>query len=118
MAGAKVRVKTVNLEDGLPSVEQARARLVTELQVARSSGLKLLKVIHGYGSHGIGGELRVALQAMLRRMAHEGDIQDCIYGENWRKSDERTWEFLKRMPELKSDPDLGRGNRGITIVLL
>ncbi len=51
-------------------------------------------------------------------LGQSGAIRDCIYGENWRKSDERSWELLKRMPELKSDPDLGRGNRGITLVLL
>ena len=51
-------------------------------------------------------------------MAQAKEIRDCIYGENWRASDERSWELLKRMPELKSDPDLGRGNRGITLVVL
>jgi len=113
-----VTIKTVNLEEGLPSVEQARTRLHSEIGIAQSRGLKLLKIIHGYGSHGVGGDLRVALQSTLRSLAHSGEIRDCIYGENWRKSDERSWELLKRTPELKNDPDLGRGNRGITLVLL
>ena len=99
-------------------MEQARTRLLSEIETAQRQGVKLLKIIHGYGSHGVGGELRIALQSTLRRLAHAGEIDDCIYGENWRKSDERSWELLKRMPELKSDPDLGRGNRGITLVLL
>jgi hypothetical protein len=111
-------IKTLNLEEGLPSVEQARSRLHSEIGMARSRGVKLLKLIHGYGSHGVGGDLRIALQSTLRSMAASGEIRDCIYGENWRKSDERSWELLKRMPELKGDPDLGRGNRGITIVSL
>ena len=46
------------------------------------------------------------------------DIRDCIYGENWRKSDERSWALLKQMPELKADGDLGRGNKGMTLILL
>jgi len=108
----------LNLKDGLPGVEQARTRLRAEIEKAQASGLKLLKIIHGYGSHGIGGELRIALQSSLRQMAHSGEISDCIYGENWRKGDERSWNLLKRMPQLKDDPDLGRGNRGITLVLL
>ncbi len=115
---ASLPVKTVNIEDGFPSVEQARTRLHSEIVIAQAHGLKLLKIIHGYGSHGVGGELRVALQSTLRRLAQSGEIRDCIYGENWRKSDERSWELLKRMPELKNDPDLGRGNRGITVILL
>ena len=111
-------IKIVILEDGLPSVEQARARLNTELSVARKSGVKILKVIHGYGSSGVGGDLRFALQATLRQMADRQEIRACIYGENWRKADESAWELLKRSPELQQDRDLGKGNRGITLVVL
>ena len=111
-------IKTVNLKEDLPSVEQARGRLLTEIQIARQSGVKVLKVVHGYGSSGVGGDLRFALQATLRKMVNDSEIRDCIYGEKWRTSDERTWALLKHLPELKSDSDLGRGNRGITIVLL
>jgi hypothetical protein len=111
-------IKTIVVKEGMPSVEQARARLHGEIQVAQQSGTKLLKLVHGYGSTGVGGDLRIALQATLRQMIDQRQIRDCIYGENWRTSDERSWELLKRMPELKSDSDLGRGNRGITLVLL
>ena len=111
-------LKTVILKEGMPSVEQARARLASEIQTARNNGVSILKIVHGYGSTGVGGDLRIALQSTLRQMAAKGDIRDCIYGENWRTSDERSWELLKRMPELKADSDLGKGNKGITIVLL
>jgi hypothetical protein len=111
-------IKTVILKEGLPSVEQARAQLNSELLVARQRGVKVLKVVHGYGSTGVGGELRIALQATLRQMAARHEIRDCIYGENWRTSDQRSWELLKQLPELKTDSDLGRGNKGITIVVL
>ena len=111
-------MKVVNLEEGMPTVEQARTRLRSEILTAQSAGHKLLKVVHGYGSSGIGGDLRFALQATLRQMVTRGEIRDCIYGENWRTSDERSWELLKRMRELKDDRDLGKGNRGITIVVL
>lgn len=51
-------------------------------------------------------------------MAQAKEIRDCIWGENWRTSDERSWELLKRMPELKAESDLGRGNKGISLVVL
>jgi DNA-nicking Smr family endonuclease len=111
-------IKTVILKEGMPSVEQARARMSDEIHAARQAGIKVLKIVHGYGSTGAGGDLRIALQSTLRQMAAKKEIRDCIYGENWRKGDERTWELLKQMPELKSDSDLGRGNKGTTIVLL
>ena len=113
-----VTIKTVILKEGMPSVEQARARMHGEIQSARQSGVKVLKLVHGYGSTGVGGDLRIALQSTLRQMATKGEIRDCIYGENWRKSDERAWDLLKQLPELKADSDLGRSNRGITLVLL
>jgi len=113
-----MKLKTVNLEDGLPTVAQAHARLTSELHVARRSGTTILKIIHGYGSTGVGGDLRIAVQASLRQMVARGEINECIYGENWRKSDERAWEVVKRFSALKSDSDFGKQNRGITIVVL
>src|SRR5271169_802720 len=111
-------IKVVNLEDGMPSVAQAQARLTSELQLARQSGVTILKLIHGYGSSGVGGDLRIALQSTLRQMEQSRQIRNFIYGENWRKSDGSSWELTKRFPELKDDRDFGRQNRGITIVVL
>ncbi len=111
-------IKIVNLEEGMPTVERARLELERELHTARAQGYKAVKIIHGYGSSGVGGALRTGLQATLRRAAHDGEIAEIIYGENWRVSDERAWELLKRYPEWKADPDLGRGNKGISIVVL
>jgi hypothetical protein len=116
--GMADNLKTVNLEDGLPTVAQARARLMSELQQARQSGVRILKLIHGYGSSGVGGELRIALQSLLRQMADRNEICECIFGEDWSKSDERAWTIVKRFPQLKQDRDFGKKNKGITIVVL
>lgn len=78
----------------------------------------MLKVIHGYGSSGEGGNIRIAVQKRLREVADAGQIRDCIFGENWSKSDEATWRLIQEKSELKNDADLGQRNRGITIVLL
>jgi hypothetical protein len=102
----------------MPLVEEALQRLERELALARQQKTKLLKVIHGYGSTGAGGDIRIAVQKRLVEMAKNGQISGCIFGENWSKSDEASWKLLQAHAELKSDFDLGRGNRGITIVLL
>jgi hypothetical protein len=78
----------------------------------------LVKLIHGYGSTGAGGEIRIAVQNRLREMSERGEIRGVIFGENWSKSDERAWKIVQARPELKQDRDLGKGNRGITIVEL
>src|SRR5262245_23294372 len=111
-------IKVVNLEEGMPTVEQARLRMEHELHAARGAGHKAVKLIHGDGSTGAGGVLRTELQKALHLAAHNGTLQAVIAGEDWRISDETTWQLLKRFPEWKQDPDLGRNNRGISIVVL
>ncbi len=111
-------IKTVNLKSDRPSVHEALQRLEHEIAQAQQHKHSLLKVIHGYGSSGAGGDICIAVQKRLRQLAEDGRIQGCIFGENWGKSDETSWKLLQQHPELKHDPDLGRRNRGITIVLI
>ena len=95
-----------------------RRRLDRVLIAERHAGTQLLKLIHGYGSTGVGGKLRVAVRASLSRYKKANLIRDYVSGEEFRISNEVTWSLLKQMPELKQDRDLGRENKGITIVLL
>ncbi|HEY6250515.1 MAG TPA: hypothetical protein VI685_11190 [Candidatus Angelobacter sp.] len=118
MSRKPARIRIVNLEQGMPAVEQARLSLEHELSVARFDGYKAVKFIHGYGSSGAGGALRTELQKDLRRMAENGAIQVFIPGEDWRISDQSTWKLLKQFPEWKRDSDLGRNNQGISVVIL
>ena len=111
-------LKTINLEEGRPSVASASSRLLDQLRLARQQGYAAVKIIQGYGSHGVGGELRVAIQGMLARMTQSGDIQAFVAGEDWRISDETTWRLIQQHRELKQDRDLGKGNRGISIAVL
>jgi hypothetical protein len=111
-------IKIINLEDGMPQVEEARLRMQRELQIARQQGYAAVKLIHGYGSSGVGGALRMELQKELHRMAGAGVVRSFIAGEQWRVSDEKTWELLKRFPEWKRDSDLGKNNKGISLVFL
>lgn len=108
----------INLKENMPTVQEALSRLTRELALAGRRGDRIAKLIHGYGSSGTGGEIRIAVQARLMEMASRGEIKACIFGENWSKSDAQTWELLRSNPALKSDPHLGRKNLGITIVVL
>lgn len=111
-------IRSVNIEEGRPTVEEARQRLERELSVARAQKVTALRVIHGYGSSGVGGALRVAIQLRLRELQQSGEIREVIYGEDWRIANEASWKWLGRYPEWKKDNDLGRGNKGISIVIL
>ena len=50
-----------NLEAGMPTADQAVRRLNTILYAQRAMRTKAFKIIHGYGSSGKGGRLRVEL---------------------------------------------------------
>ena len=118
MSRKPARMKVVNLEEGMPAVEEARLRMYYELQSARKENFTAVKLVHGYGSSGAGGALRIELQKDLRKSAREGVIAGFISGEDWRISDPPTWNLLKQFPEWRKDSDLGRNNQGISIVVL
>ena len=111
-------IKLVNLEEDRPTVNQGLLRLERALTVARQDRVAMLKLVHGYGSSGVGGSLRVEVWKALDRYKRSGSIRDFIPGEQFRISDEATWALLKRFPQLKQDRDLGRVNKGITVVVL
>jgi hypothetical protein len=113
-----VKIKIINLEENRPTVEQMCVQLERVLVAAKYDGTAVLKLIHGYGSTGVGGKLRVAVRASLSGHKKSASIRDFIAGEEFRISNEATWALLKSMPEMKQDRDLGRDNKGITLVLL
>lgn len=99
-------------------MDEARKRLVNEINLAKRSGVKAMKVVHGYGSTGKGGALRDALRKSLLRRKKEGVISGYVYGEKWSIFEPDARAILEICPQLRSDPDLDRGNEGVTIVLV
>jgi hypothetical protein len=102
----------------MPSVHEALQRLEREIGLARQQKHSLLKVVHGYGSTGTGGDIRIAVQRRLHELFEGGQIRGCIFGENWSKTDGATWRLLRAQSDLKNDPDLGHRNQGITVLWL
>jgi len=112
------RVRVLNLEEGFPTRDQAYQKLDAALARARKDGIAVLKVIHGYGSTGAGGVLRFAVRGFLRQRKDKGEIAAFVNGESWSSFDERSKLIFAQAPELVMDDALGRGNKGITLVLL
>ncbi|MHC1746734.1 MAG: Smr/MutS family protein [Negativicutes bacterium] len=108
----------INLEQGMPTVEQAIRRLTGELIRARAQGAKVVKLIHGYGSSGVGGKLRVGIRAELAARKRRGEIKEAVPGENWSIFGEEARRVLDAHPDLNRDRDFERSNAGITIILL
>ncbi|MCM8530618.1 MAG: Smr/MutS family protein [Lentisphaeraceae bacterium] len=110
-------LKSVNIKDDLPLVDEALSRLEREIDSARRSGYKALKVIHGYGSSGRGGVIKEEVHRVIRRMYINDDIHDWIPGEDFSAEYSETLETLKNNRYLESDEDFRNNNRGISIII-
>lgn len=111
-------IRIINLEQGFPTRDESRKRLEAAIASARKDGLLALKLIHGYGSSGQGGTLRFAIRGYLRQMKDRGEIALFVNGESFSQFEERSRELLAKVPDLLVDPDLGSGNKGVTLVLI
>lgn len=111
-------IKIINLEAGMPSVETARIRLLGELQTARVSGNKTLKIIHGYGSSGKGGAIKAEVGRILLQKKREGAIRDFVKGEDFTPFSPHGRRVVALDASLGRDRDYTRGNDGITIVVI
>ncbi len=110
--------RTVNLERGMPQVRQALDRLSLEIAAARGQGVRVLTLIHGYGSSGEGGAIKAAVRRQLDYLCHAGRIREIIAGEDFDGRTGRGRQLLRRFPFLAGHRDLNRGNAGITLIVL
>jgi len=110
--------RTVNLERGLPTVDEALARLEAHLQAACREGVRVLTLIHGYGSTGSGGRIRTEVRRRLAWYEEQGRISGFVPGERFGQRQGPGKQLVRRFPALAHHPDLDRHNPGITLVVL
>jgi hypothetical protein len=111
-------IRTYNVEAGLPTLDEARRSVIEEIKRAKREGVKVLKVIHGYGSSGKGGALCIGLRKSFGLREKEGVIKDFIEGEDFSIFNDTVLALLEAVPELRGDPDLDATNEGITLIWL
>jgi len=109
---------TINLESGLPRVEEAMQRFENQLEQLTGSSIRMLQVIHGQGSQGEGRIKKAFREAMQHGRWHQ-IISAYYFGEHL-KASQTTYQFLiKQYPAIKTvlKPEM-MGNPGITILIL
>lgn len=114
----KAKIKQVNIEAGMPTADVAEKRVQFEIVTAKREGVKVLKIIHGYGSSGVGGKLKGTVAKLLSNKKREGSIKAYINGSQWEIFNPEARSILDACEDLRRDADLGNHNQGITIVLL
>lgn len=111
-------VKTINIKQDMPPADVAVCQLEIEIEALKNTDVGALKVIHGYGSHGTGGEIKKLLHKKVLQWKKQGKIFDFVKGEEWSSLQIQKHNILNRFPELVLDSDLKNYNNGLTIILL
>ena len=111
-------METANLEKFMPTVYQAEILLKNNLETYRRKGVKIFKIIHGYGSTGKGGGLRTGLRNYLAQLKKANIIADFVAGEDWSVFNETTRKILDLDNSFRKDSDLDKMNAGITVIVI
>lgn len=112
-----MKTAIINLKEHSPTVELALANLETEIEIAIKCKESALKIIHGYGSHGTGGAIFLAIKKYLITLLRKNVISDILTGSQWTLQNEKVMKLLYTSPEWATDEDLNHSNPGITIII-
>jgi len=117
-ARAENCIGVLNLEAGMPVVEEAIQRMHIGLQEMKAGRIRIVKLIHGYGSTGRGGKICAGVRQELADMKRRKMIRDYIPGEDFGPVDAASRQLAELERNVTRDPDYGRMNHGITVVVL
>lgn len=112
-------VFTLNLEENLPKVDEALQLFDEALEELSLTAVKVIKVIHGYGSGGRGGKIRESVRQELLYQRRSHWIADYYAGEDLGPGKESYQELCRKYPTVKTllSKDM-LGNPGITLIIL
>lgn len=112
-------IKEINIKEDLPTVDLAVARIEQEIEVNKLFGEQVIKIIHGYGSSGVGGHIKVKLSTLLPLWKKSKYIYDYIKGENFTQITISNRRYSKKLKEiLMQDEYFNSINKGVTILIL
>lgn len=106
----------INLEEGMPTCDEAMDKLKSSLKLAKQSKYKCAVIIHGYGSTGKGGAIRIKARQWLNAQVRNGSLKAAVNGEDFGVLNEKARELRGRFPELERL--LNVFNHGVTVVEL
>jgi hypothetical protein len=102
----------------MPDAGLAIRRVTYNIRNGKVLGAAAVKFIHGYGSTGKGGRIRVETRRYLEEQRQKRRIRGFITGEDFSIFDEPTRAAFALCDDLRRDPDLDRHNNGVTIAIL
>jgi len=89
--------------------------LINISTVFKRQGCKAVLIIHGYGSTGVGGAIKLAVRKCLNEKSMCGIVRAFSGGENWI---DKKRELISICGNLKNNEHRISGNEGVTVVVL
>ena len=110
------KYKEINLEDIVSSCDEALRIIKNEIKNGKSNKVGCIMFIHGYGSSGKGGIIRVKARQWLNAQVRNGVIKAVVNGEDFNIFNFKALELKNQYKEL--EPLLRVVNTGVTVVEL
>ena len=112
-------IYVLNVENSKLTVSEALARIETEIDAIKLIKIPcVLKVIHGYGSSGNGGEIKKNLPYFLHNLKAKTKISDWAANSKFSPLSAKYKKYTKIFPALVLDSDLKNLNPGITLIFI
>lgn len=108
-----------DIHNNYPNVKEAMKELETRIEEMNIKKQKVLKVIHGYGSSGTGGQMKKAFASAIKSKFHSGKIELGICCDMMNiLNNIVTEKFRFKYSHLVSKEDKRSNNPGITYFFL
>ena len=111
-------MKVFDIKSDMPDVLEAGRRLASIIREAKRKRYKVIKILHGYGSTGKGGRIKIHVRKSLNKRKNNNDIKSYIPGEAFSMMMGFDEEIMKYKHLIKSDSDYMKMNDGITYIIL
>ena len=111
---AMSKYKEINLEEGMPTVDEAMSYLKMSITLCKQNKIGCLAIVHGYGSSGKGGAIRTKARQWLNAQVRNGTVKAVINGEDFDVLNFKALELKSKYKEVEKL--LKVCNHGMTIV--
>ena len=113
-----MKLITLDIKSERQTVAEAIAQFLVEVDALKKGGYKVLKVIHGYGSHGIGGAIKMAFLKECQNLKNRRIIEDFVCCDHWTEKNTTRKIAINICPDLLADGELRNLNPGCSVVII
>lgn len=109
---------TIDIKSERQTVAEAIAQFLIEINAYKKGGFKVMKVIHGYGSHGVGGAIKNEFLKKCKELKNRQVIEDYTCCDKWTDKNIVKKIATNYCSDLLADGELRHLNPGCSIVIL